>query len=132
MNRLFVHTSLKELAPNLSKSCNPVDNRPMSKTRGLTLGKFAPLHKGHQPVIETALRETDEVEVIASRIGSQRPLLVDTQTSLSVVKNYSERIAAARTQPAHSVPQIHPVDTLLTTYRTMMDRKHNAVALAQR
>ena len=36
----------------------------MSKTRGLTLGKFAPLHKGHQLVIETALRETDEVMAI--------------------------------------------------------------------
>lgn len=36
----------------------------MIKTRGLTLGKFAPLHKGHQLVIETALREMDEVVVI--------------------------------------------------------------------
>jgi HTH-type transcriptional regulator, transcriptional repressor of NAD biosynthesis genes len=32
--------------------------------RGLTLGKFAPLHKGHQLVIETALAEMDEVTVI--------------------------------------------------------------------
>ena len=36
----------------------------MGKTRGLTLGKFAPLHKGHQLVIETALREMDEVMAI--------------------------------------------------------------------
>jgi HTH-type transcriptional regulator, transcriptional repressor of NAD biosynthesis genes len=36
----------------------------MSTKRGLTLGKFAPLHKGHQFVIETALRETDEVIAI--------------------------------------------------------------------
>lgn len=35
-----------------------------SKTTGLTLGKFAPLHKGHQLVIETALRETDHVVVL--------------------------------------------------------------------
>lgn len=33
----------------------------MSKTRGLTLGKFAPFHRGHQLVIETALGEMDEV-----------------------------------------------------------------------
>jgi len=32
--------------------------------RGLTLGKYAPLHKGHQFVIETALSEMDEVVVI--------------------------------------------------------------------
>jgi len=31
---------------------------------GLTLGKYAPLHKGHQFVIETALAEMDEVLVI--------------------------------------------------------------------
>jgi HTH-type transcriptional repressor of NAD biosynthesis genes len=36
----------------------------MTRTRGLTLGKFAPLHRGHQFVIETALREMDEVVVI--------------------------------------------------------------------
>ena len=36
----------------------------MSSTRGLTLGKYAPLHKGHQFVIETALREMDEVVAI--------------------------------------------------------------------
>lgn len=33
-------------------------------TRGLTLGKYAPLHRGHQLVIETALAEMDEVIVI--------------------------------------------------------------------
>jgi HTH-type transcriptional regulator, transcriptional repressor of NAD biosynthesis genes len=32
--------------------------------RGLTLGKYAPLHQGHQLVIETALSEMDEVTVI--------------------------------------------------------------------
>jgi HTH-type transcriptional regulator, transcriptional repressor of NAD biosynthesis genes len=36
----------------------------MEKRHGLTLGKFAPFHKGHQLVIETALREMDKVSVI--------------------------------------------------------------------
>lgn len=31
---------------------------------GLTLGKFAPLHKGHQCLIETALAETDHLIVV--------------------------------------------------------------------
>ncbi|MEM7114836.1 MAG: AAA family ATPase [Chloroflexota bacterium] len=35
-----------------------------SKTHGLTLGKYAPLHKGHQLVIETALAEMERVTVI--------------------------------------------------------------------
>lgn len=35
----------------------------MKKT-GFTLGKFAPLHKGHQYMIETALKEMDEVIVM--------------------------------------------------------------------
>lgn len=34
------------------------------KSVGLTLGKFAPLHRGHQFVIETALRECEEVRVL--------------------------------------------------------------------
>lgn len=33
-------------------------------THGLTLGKFAPFHKGHQYLIETALAEMDEVSVV--------------------------------------------------------------------
>jgi len=36
----------------------------MKMKRGLTLGKFAPFHKGHQSIIETALSEMDEVIVI--------------------------------------------------------------------
>jgi HTH-type transcriptional regulator, transcriptional repressor of NAD biosynthesis genes len=32
--------------------------------RGLTFGKFAPLHRGHQHIIETAMAEMDEVIVI--------------------------------------------------------------------
>lgn len=32
--------------------------------RGLTLGKYAPFHRGHQFVIETALAEMDEVVVL--------------------------------------------------------------------
>lgn len=33
-------------------------------TQALTLGKYAPLHRGHQLVIETALAETDDVVVL--------------------------------------------------------------------
>ena len=37
----------------------------MSGTKtGLTLGKFAPLHKGHQLIIDTALSETDHLLVL--------------------------------------------------------------------
>lgn len=35
-----------------------------SVTVGLARGKFAPLHRGHQHVIETALREMDHVIVV--------------------------------------------------------------------
>jgi len=34
------------------------------KMVGLTLGKFVPLHKGHQYLIETAIKETDHVIVV--------------------------------------------------------------------
>lgn len=35
-----------------------------NKKIGFTIGKFAPLHKGHQLLIETAIKEMDEVYVI--------------------------------------------------------------------
>ena len=34
------------------------------KKIGFTIGKFAPLHKGHQYLIETALKEMDKFYVI--------------------------------------------------------------------
>lgn len=37
---------------------------PHMKKIGFTIGKFAPLHKGHQFLIETAIREMDEVYVV--------------------------------------------------------------------
>jgi HTH-type transcriptional repressor of NAD biosynthesis genes len=36
----------------------------MTRNRGLTLGKFAPLHKGHQLLLDTAVEEMDEVLAI--------------------------------------------------------------------
>ena len=36
----------------------------MIKTCGLTLGKYAPFHKGHQLLINTALAEMDELIVL--------------------------------------------------------------------
>ena len=43
-------------------------------TRGLTLGKFAPLHAGHQHVIQTALAETDEVVVVVYNAPETTPI----------------------------------------------------------
>src|SRR5688500_14027389 len=36
----------------------------MKIKRGITLGKFAPLHRGHQMLIEKALREMNELLVV--------------------------------------------------------------------
>ena len=36
----------------------------MKKKIGFTIGKYAPLHKGHQYLIETAIKEMDEVIVV--------------------------------------------------------------------
>lgn len=41
---------------------------------GLTLGKFAPLHQGHQLVIETALAEMDRVSVIIYDCPATTPI----------------------------------------------------------
>lgn len=36
----------------------------IKKKIGFTIGKFAPLHKGHEHLIETALKEIDELYVV--------------------------------------------------------------------
>ncbi|MDO4963805.1 MAG: adenylyltransferase/cytidyltransferase family protein [bacterium] len=46
-----------------------------NKKIGFTIGKFAPLHKGHQFLIETALKEMDEVIVVIYDTD-----LIDTNT----------------------------------------------------
>ena len=40
------------------------ENNIKNKKIGFTIGKFAPLHKGHQFLIETALNEMDKVIVV--------------------------------------------------------------------
>lgn len=44
---------------------------------GLTIGKFAPLHKGHQYLIETALKEMDLLVVIVYAADSIPELSLD-------------------------------------------------------
>lgn len=41
---------------------------------GLTLGKFAPLHRGHQRLIETALAEMEHVVVVIYEAGEVTPV----------------------------------------------------------
>jgi HTH-type transcriptional repressor of NAD biosynthesis genes len=45
-------------------SKGPASTAATPRRVGLTLGKFAPLHKGHQYLIETALSEVDELLVV--------------------------------------------------------------------
>jgi HTH-type transcriptional regulator, transcriptional repressor of NAD biosynthesis genes len=53
----------------------------MDKTHGLTLGKFAPLHKGHQLVIETALAEMNEVSVIIYDAPETTPIPLNIRST---------------------------------------------------
>lgn len=41
-----------------------LDNMSSASTTGLTLGKFAPLHRGHQSLIEVSLKETEHTIVL--------------------------------------------------------------------
>ncbi|CAG0989359.1 Trifunctional NAD biosynthesis/regulator protein NadR [Anaerolineales bacterium] len=52
----------------------------MGTTHGLTLGKFAPLHKGHQLVIETALAEMDEMSVIVYDAPETTPVPLNVRS----------------------------------------------------
>lgn len=60
---------------------------------GLTLGKFAPLHKGHQFIIETALKEVDELvvliydtSVINSPLNVRSKWIKDLYPSVNVIE----------------------------------------------
>lgn len=48
----------------MDKTDKPTKTCYGMKKKGLTLGKFAPLHKGHQYLFETALKEVDELIII--------------------------------------------------------------------
>jgi cytidyltransferase-like protein len=48
---------------------------------GLTLGKYAPLHQGHQLVIETALSEMDHVIVIIYNCPETTPIALPIRAS---------------------------------------------------
>ncbi len=41
-----------------------------NKKIGFTIGKFAPLHKGHEELIEKALSEMDEVYVLINNTNA--------------------------------------------------------------
>ena len=48
--------------------------------RGLTLGKFAPLHSGHQFVIESALAQMDEVIVLIYDAAESTPIPLEVRS----------------------------------------------------
>lgn len=52
--------------------------------RGFTIGKFAPFHKGHQYLIETALKEMDEFYVI---VYDTPEFDIDIETKIKWIKD---------------------------------------------
>jgi len=50
----------------------------MFKT-GLTVGKFAPLHRGHQHLIETALKETEHLIVVVYQAKTVTPVPLEVR-----------------------------------------------------
>lgn len=53
----------------------------MPVTHGLTLGKYAPLHRGHQLVIETALREMDRLSILIYDAPQTTPIPLNIRAS---------------------------------------------------
>src|SRR5690349_15282047 len=65
----------------MAKKLSPVKICDTRMTTGLTLGKFAPLHKGHQYMIETAIKETDEVIVVIYDAPEATPIPLDVRAN---------------------------------------------------
>lgn len=55
-----------------------------------------------------------------------------TEGLFGVVKDDTERVATTRSQPAHTVPQIHPVDSTRAAHRPVPDGKDDGVAASER
>ncbi len=57
---------------------------------------------------------------------------VSVSLSLRVVENDAERVAVSRPDAADAVPEIDPIHAASALNRSMMNREHDAVTLAQR
>ena len=56
----------------------------MNKKIGFTIGKFAPFHKGHEFLINTAIKQTDEFYVV---VYDTPNLNIDIETKIKWIKN---------------------------------------------
>ncbi|MBT1699043.1 AAA family ATPase [Fulvivirgaceae bacterium PWU4] len=70
------------------------------KTTGLTLGKFAPLHRGHQHLIETALQEMNEVVVVIYDAKEVTPVPLSVRAQWISKLYPSVEVILARNGPA--------------------------------
>jgi NadR type nicotinamide-nucleotide adenylyltransferase len=99
------------------RSGEPGPGRPR---RGLTLGKYAPLHRGHQLVIETALREMDEVVVIVYHsprvtrvpLGVRSGWLRSLYPSVRVVEAWDGPACTGYTEAVMRAHERYVIDTL--------------------
>ena len=70
------------------------------KTRGLVIGKFAPLHKGHEFLINRAVREMDKVVVLLYHAPSF-PISLSRRTSWIKELWPRVRVVQGRRTPGH-------------------------------
>ena len=72
--------------------------------RGFTIGKFAPFHKGHQYLIETALKEMDEFYVI---VYDTPQFDIDIETKIKWIKDVCPDV---KTLKAFNSPKQYGLD----------------------
>ena len=70
----------------------------MNKKIGFTIGKFAPFHKGHEYLIETALKDMDEFYVVVYDTP-QFDIDIETKTSWITKKFPNVKIIKAFDSP---------------------------------
>lgn len=78
---------------------NMIGGNAKMKNIGFTIGKFAPLHKGHQYLLETALKEMDELYVI---VYDTNLINISTETRAKWIKTLypSTKILLAKNPPS--------------------------------
>ena len=93
----------------------PVNTCRGMKKVGLTLGKYAPLHKGHQLVIETALAEMDQVFVLVYDAREQTRIPLERRAAwirslypkVQVIEGVNGPTAGGRSPAAMSIQEAY-------------------------
>src|SRR4051812_45302288 len=80
--------------------------------------------------VKPAYDSLNAIHALSSRFRSfPRSMSCPRPRSLRVVEDHAQGVTAARADPAHAVPQIHPIGSPRSLDRAMVDGEDDAISL---